>query len=90
MGNKKRKKDRKAPEQTIETVLGGTWAAPPSPTSTADEPAPSQVPSHRGKRAITVYVEPEVIRRLKHLATDHDTTLQALGVEAFERLLAGR
>ena len=38
---------------------------------------------------ITVYVEPEVVRRLKHLATDHDTTLRALGVEAFERLLAG-
>ena len=36
-----------------------------------------------------MYVEPEVVRRLKHLATDHDTTLRALGVEAFERLLAG-
>ena len=29
-------------------------------------------------------------RRLKHLAVERDTNLQALGVEAFQRLLAGK
>ena len=34
--------------------------------------------------------EPEMARRLKHLAVERDTNLQALGVEAFQRLLAGK
>ena len=42
------------------------------------------------KRGIVVNVEVELSRRLKHLAADRDTTLQALGVEAFECLITGR
>lgn len=41
----------------------------------------------RGKRGIVTYVETETARRLKVLAAQHDTTLQALGVEAWHLLL---
>ena len=33
---------------------------------------------------------PEMARRLKHVAVEGDTSLQALGVEAFTRLSAGK
>ena len=36
---------------------------------------------------ILIHVDPEMARRLKHLAVERDTTLQALGIEAFTRLL---
>ena len=67
-------------------------AARPSaaPDRTIDAPAgtPGRARSRRGKRGILIHVEPETARRLKHLAADRDTTLQALGVEALEKLLA--
>ena len=47
----------------------------------------TQPASRQGKRGVVVYVDPDTLRRLKHLAIDRDTTLQALGVEAFEALL---
>ena len=43
-----------------------------------------------GLVAFMVHVDPELRRRLRRLAADEDTTLQALGVEALEALLTGR
>ena len=37
-----------------------------------------------------VHIDPELSRRLEHLAVDEDKTLQQLGVEALEMLLASR
>ena len=45
---------------------------------------------HGADPRILIHVEPELARRLKHLAVERDTSLQALGVEAFTRLLAGK
>jgi len=39
---------------------------------------------------VLIHVSPELSRRLRQLALDEDTTLQALGLEAFERLLESR
>ena len=61
----------------------------PAPTSRPN-PGRGRSPSRQGKREILIHVEPDLARRLKHLATDRDTTLQALGVEALQRLLAGK
>ena len=64
-------------------------AAKPVPATTA-RPGRGRSRSRQGKRGILIHVDPELARRLKHLATDRDTTLQALGVEALQRLLAGK
>ena len=64
-------------------------AAKPLPSTTAS-PGRGRSRSRQGKRGILIHVDPDLARRLKHLATDRDTTLQALGVEAFQRLLAGK
>ena len=47
----------------------------------------SELVSRRGKHGILIHVEHELARRLKHLAVERDTSLQALGVEPFTRLL---
>ena len=36
----------------------------------------------KGKRGVLIHVSPELSRRLRQLALDEDTTLQALGLEA--------
>lgn len=54
----------------------------------ADAKPDAAIPrGRRGKRGIVTYVETETARRLKVLAAQHDTTLQALGVEAWHLLL---
>ena len=62
-------------------------AAKPLPATTA---RPGRSRSRQGKRGILIHVDPELARRLKHLAVERDTSLQALGVEALQRLLAGK
>ena len=64
-------------------------AVTPAPATTST-PRPGRGPSRRGKHGILIHVEPELARRLKHLAVERDTSLQALGIEAFTRLLAGK
>ena len=46
--------------------------------------------SRIGKKGMLLYIDPALSRRLKHLALDEDKTLQQLGVEALEMLLASR
>ena len=59
------------------------------PATTAS-PGPGRSPTRQGKRGILIHVDPELARRLKHLAVERDTSLQALGVEAFQQLLASK
>lgn len=42
--------------------------------------------TRRGKKAVVVYLERDAARKLKVLAAQNDTTLQALGVEAIDLL----
>ena len=46
-------------------------------------------PSRRGKKGVLFHVDPEIAKRLKLLAVEQETTIEALGVEAlgllFER-----
>lgn len=42
--------------------------------------------TRRGKKAVVVYLDRDDARRLKVLAAQNDTTLQALGVEAIDLL----
>ena len=53
-------------------------------------PAAAQRASRVGKKGILLYIDTALSRRLKHLAVDEGKTLQQLGVEAFELLLASR
>lgn len=53
-------------------------------------PAGRQGTGRDGRVAFMVHVDPELRRRLRQLATDEETTHQALGVEALEKLLAER
>jgi hypothetical protein len=56
-------------------------------------PKPEPVPyagnarSRRGKKGIVIYVDPVVAKMLRRIALDHDTTIQALGEDAINRLL---
>ena len=43
-------------------------------------------PSRGGKKAVVLYVEPELAKRLKVLAAENETTLHALGLEALDLL----
>jgi hypothetical protein len=45
-----------------------------------------QPPSRQGKRALTGYFGPEVLRQLKVMAAAEDTTIQALLTEALNDL----
>ncbi len=47
-------------------------------------------PSRVGKKGMLIHIDPALSRRLKHLAIDEDKTLQQLGVEALEMLIASR
>ena len=53
-------------------------------------PSAAARPSRAGKKGMLIYIDPALSRRLKYLALDEDKTLQQLGVEALEMLLASR
>ena len=59
---------------------------PPQPvTPSESNPAPVQA-SRRGKKFVGGYFAPEVARQLKHLAVEHDKTVQELVTEAVNDL----
>ena len=43
--------------------------------------------TRQGTKGVLIHVTPEMSKALRRLAIDEDTTLQALGVRAFELLL---
>ena len=50
-------------------------------------PAAKVTPGRIGKKGVLTQLDMDLARRLKILAVEHDTTLQALGEEAFAALL---
>ena len=50
--------------------------------------SPHTRPSRVGLKAVITYVAPEVSAALRHLAIDENTSVQALGEEAYTLLLA--
>ena len=44
------------------------------------------VPSRQGKKGVLLHVDPKVAKRLKMLAAEHDTSINALGMEALALL----
>ena len=50
--------------------------------------SPHTRPSRVGLKAVITYVAPEVSAALRHLAIDQNTSVQALGEEAYMLLLA--
>lgn len=62
----------------------------PDPEDTKSVPADSLPtalpPSRQGKKALTGYFNPEVIKQLKVLAATEDTTMQSLMNEAINEL----
>ena len=63
-------------------------ARPGAAAAPTESPRPKGTASRAAKRGILVYVEPEMGRKLKILAAERDTSLQAIGLAAFEQLLA--
>lgn len=53
----------------------------------APRPAAKITPGRIGKKGVLTQLDLDTARRLKMLAVEHDTTLQALGEEAFAALL---
>lgn len=43
-------------------------------------------PSRQGKKGVLLHVDPEIAKRLKLLAVERDTTIEALGIEALALL----
>ena len=65
-------------------------AAGADPQGRTKLPRGSRVPpSRQGKKGVLLHVDPEIAKRLKLLAVEQDTTIEALGIEAlgllFER-----
>ena len=72
-------------------LVSAVHNAEKSAEPTAGPVATRHVPKTRqGTKGILTHVTPTMSKALRQLALDEDTTLQALGLEAFERLLEER
>ena len=58
----------------LNRAAGGITSTRPAPTAAAD------------RKVLLVRLDPDTMRRLKHLAVDRDCTLQALAAEAIDLL----
>lgn len=48
---------------------------------------PAAAKSRQGTKGVLIHVQPEMWRALRQLALDEETSVQALGIEAFARLI---
>jgi hypothetical protein len=73
-------------DNPLKNAMSRAAAAGPAAGSV---PSSTKPPSRRGKKGVLFHVDPEIAKRLKLLAVEQDTTIEALGVEAlgllFER-----
>lgn len=64
-------------------------AAGAGPQGSASSRGTRVPPSRQGKKGVLLHVDPGIAKRLKLMAVEHDTTIEALGIEAlgllFER-----
>ena len=57
--------------------------APPAPSATPEsDPHAHRAPSRRGRKAVTIYLDPAAHRQLRLLALEQDRSVQDLSVEA--------
>jgi hypothetical protein len=52
------------------------------------KPSADRPVSRQGKKAITIWLDPAIWRRLRHRAVDDGETVQALGERALDLVLA--
>ncbi len=74
------------PDSSDNAFLEKIQAAP----RRAADPKPAPQPGRRGKRLVSCWQEPDTARRLKVLAAEEDTTVQALMTEALNLLFQDR
>lgn len=58
-----------------------------SPKHDSDAAYGSVAPSRRGKKAVTVYFEPETVRQLKMIGIEADKSIQEMMTEAVQTYL---
>lgn len=82
----------KRPIATTETPPAEPEPIPPRKPAPATAPQgrAGQPPSRQGKKALTGYFDPEVLKQLKVMALADDTTVQALLTEALNDLFKKR
>ena len=56
--------------------------APPASSTPEPDPHAHRAPSRRGRRAVTVYLDPAAHRQLRLLALEQNRSVQDLSVEA--------
>jgi hypothetical protein len=84
--------DKRAAVREEEPAFSPELPATPAPAAPRAEAAPvgqgraALPPSRQGKKALTGYFDPEVLRQLKVMAAADDTTIQALMSEALNDL----
>ena len=81
------------PKPRIDLAAAVHGAAKPAAAEAATPLPPPARPaarSRRGTKGVVIHVQPALWRRLRQLALDEETSVQALGVEAFTRLLEAR
>ena len=66
-------------------AVSGKAGAPPGSNASANDGVP---PSRRGKKAITIWVDPLVAEQLKEIAFHHKKPQQALFLEALNILFS--
>lgn len=75
-------------DNPLKNAMSRAAAAGPGPES-APPSSSTKPPSRQGKKGVLFHVDPEIAKRLKLLAVEQDTTIEALGIEAlgllFER-----
>jgi len=81
--------------QNLQSVVaaentGKAKAEPQEQAATSGEGQTYVAPSRRGRKALTVYLDPDAVKQLKHIAADEDTSTQALVSEALNELFRSR
>ena len=67
------------------------WGDDTVPANSENPSAPSgRAPSRVGKKGVTVYLEPDVVKQLRGIGLNEDKTLQALMIEAVNMLFKNR
>ena len=70
----------------LQAVLDRQLPREPEPTPPPPAPAKFHRPVREGRRFMGGHFDPKVIRHMKHLAVEEDTTTQALLEEAIDLL----
>jgi hypothetical protein len=73
--------------KSLRDVVAAVSGKPPA-SADMQAPASAVAPSRQGKKGIVVYVSPEAAKEIRMLALELGSSVQALGVQAWNDLLA--